>query len=33
VLPPKFEQIVVSIETMLDLETITIDELIGRVKP
>jgi hypothetical protein len=32
-LPPKFEQIVVSIETLLDLETISINELIGRLKP
>jgi uncharacterized membrane protein YgcG len=32
-LPPKFEQIIASIETLLDLETITVDELIGRLKP
>jgi hypothetical protein len=28
-LPPKFEQITTSIETLLDLETITVNELIG----
>jgi hypothetical protein len=32
-LPPKFEQITTSIETLCDLDTITIDELIGRLKP
>jgi hypothetical protein len=32
-LPPKFEQIVSLIETLLDLETITVDEMIGRLKP
>jgi hypothetical protein len=32
-LPPKFEQIAASIETLLDLETITIDELIEFLKP
>jgi hypothetical protein len=32
-LPPKFEQIVTSIETLCDLDTITVDELIGRLKP
>jgi hypothetical protein len=32
VLPPKFEQIAVSIE-MLDLESMTVDELIGHLKP
>jgi hypothetical protein len=33
VLPPKFEQIMASIETLLDLESMSIDELIGRLKP
>jgi hypothetical protein len=33
VLPPRFEQIATSIETLVDLETITVDELIGRLKP
>jgi uncharacterized membrane protein YgcG len=32
-LPPKFEQITTSIETLCDLDTITVDELIGRLKP
>jgi hypothetical protein len=32
-LPSKFEQIVVLIETLLDLESISIDELIGQLKP
>jgi hypothetical protein len=32
-LPPKFEQITSLIETLLDLETITVDELIGWLKP
>jgi transposase InsO family protein/ribosomal protein L15 len=32
-LPPKFEQITVSIETLLDLESMSVDELIGRLKP
>jgi hypothetical protein len=32
-LPPKFEQIATSIETLCDLNTITVDELIGRLKP
>jgi hypothetical protein len=31
-LPPKFEQIATSIETLLNLETISVDELIGRHK-
>jgi hypothetical protein len=31
--PPKFEQITTSIKTLLDLEMITIDELIGQLKP
>jgi hypothetical protein len=31
-LPPRFEQIATSIETLVDLETITVDELIGRLK-
>jgi hypothetical protein len=30
---PKFEQIATSIEMLLDLETIMVDELIGRLKP
>jgi hypothetical protein len=29
----KFEQIVASIETLLDVESMTVDELIGRLKP
>jgi hypothetical protein len=33
VLPPKFEQITTSIETLCDLDMITVDELIGRLKP
>jgi uncharacterized membrane protein YgcG len=33
VLPPKFEQITTSIETLCDLDTITVAELIGRLKP
>jgi hypothetical protein len=32
-LPPNFEQIVASIETLLDLEATSVDELIGRLKP
>jgi hypothetical protein len=32
-LPPKFEQIATSIETLLDLESISVDELVGRLKP
>jgi hypothetical protein len=32
-LPPKFEQIATSIETLCDLDTITVDELVGRLKP
>jgi hypothetical protein len=32
-LPPKFEQIVASIETLLGLETISFNELIGCLKP
>jgi hypothetical protein len=32
-LPPKFEQIAASIETLLDMETLTVDKLIGRLKP
>jgi hypothetical protein len=28
-LPPKFEQITTSIETLCDMDTITVDELIG----
>jgi hypothetical protein len=32
-LPPKFEQIAMSIETLCDLDTITVDELIERLKP
>jgi uncharacterized membrane protein YgcG len=32
-LPPKFEQIATSIETLCDLDTITVDELIRRLKP
>jgi hypothetical protein len=32
-LPPKFEQIAVSIDALLDMETITIDELVGCLKP
>jgi hypothetical protein len=32
-LPPKFEQITTSIETLLDLESVSVDELIGRLKP
>jgi hypothetical protein len=32
-LPPKFEQIATSIETLCDPDTITVDELIGRLKP
>jgi hypothetical protein len=33
VLPPRFEQIATSIETLVDLETIMVDELIGHLKP
>jgi hypothetical protein len=32
-LPLRLEQIATSIETLVDWETITIDELIGRLKP
>jgi hypothetical protein len=32
-LPPKFEQIAASIETLLDMESMLVDELIGRLKP
>jgi hypothetical protein len=32
-LPPKFEQIAASIETLCDLDTIIVDELIGWLKP
>jgi hypothetical protein len=32
-LPPKFEQIATSIETLCDLDTITVDELIGWLEP
>jgi hypothetical protein len=32
-LPPKFEQIATSIETLCDLDTITVDEMTGRLKP
>jgi hypothetical protein len=32
-LPPKFEQIATSIETLCDLDTITVDELIRQLKP
>jgi hypothetical protein len=32
-LPPKFKQIATSIETLCDLDTITVDELIGLLKP
>jgi hypothetical protein len=32
-LPPKFEQIAVTIETLLGLESISVDELIARLKP
>jgi hypothetical protein len=32
-LPSKFEQIATSIETLCDLDTITVDGLIGRLKP
>ncbi|WVZ94772.1 hypothetical protein U9M48_040631 [Paspalum notatum var. saurae] len=31
-LPPRFEQIASSIETLLDLEDVTVEELIGRLK-
>jgi hypothetical protein len=33
VLPPKFEQIAALIETLLDMESMLVDELIGRLKP
>jgi hypothetical protein len=33
VLPPRFGQIATSIETLVDLETITVNELIGHLKP
>jgi hypothetical protein len=32
-LPPRYDQIVASIETLLDLTDISLDELIGRLKP
>jgi hypothetical protein len=32
-LPPKLEQIATSIEMLLDLEMVTDDELVGRLKP
>jgi hypothetical protein len=32
-LPPKFEQIVVSVETLLDLESMMVDKLIRHLKP
>jgi hypothetical protein len=32
-LPPKFEQIVASIGTLFDLESMPVDKLIGRLKP
>jgi hypothetical protein len=32
-LPPKFEQIATSIETLLDLEMMSVDELTGHLKP
>jgi hypothetical protein len=32
-LPPKFEQITALIETLLDMETIMVDEFIGHHKP
>jgi hypothetical protein len=32
-LPPKFKQITISIETLLDLESTMVDELIGHLKP
>jgi hypothetical protein len=32
VVPPKYTQIALSIETMLDLETLTIEDLTGRLK-
>jgi hypothetical protein len=31
-LPPKFDQIVASIETLLDLSEVSVDELVGRFK-
>jgi uncharacterized membrane protein YgcG len=32
-LPPRFDQIATSIETLLDLSNVSLDELIGRLKP
>jgi uncharacterized membrane protein YgcG len=32
-LPPRFDQIATSIETLLDLSDVSLDELIGRLKP
>jgi hypothetical protein len=32
-LPPRFDQIAASIETLLDLANVSLDELIGRLKP
>jgi hypothetical protein len=32
-LPPRFDQIAASIETLLDLADMSLDELIGRLKP
>jgi hypothetical protein len=32
-LPPRFDQIVASIETLLDLADVSLDQLIGRLKP
>lgn len=31
-LPPKFDQIAASIETLLDLSEVLVDELVGRLK-
>ena len=31
-LPPRFHQIALSIETLLDLETLSVEELVGRLK-
>jgi hypothetical protein len=31
-LPPRLDQIITSIETLLDLANVSIDELIGRLK-
>jgi hypothetical protein len=30
---PRFEQIAASIKTLLNLETVMVDELVGRLKP